>query len=103
MNPRYPPARIHGDPVSVRATAEELVSDDALFMDGHDAAIIGVANDLKQGVIRVVYDERLIIKGLEDMGMSNEDAWDWYGFNIADAYVGEGTPVIVHFIENDDA
>ncbi len=68
---------------------------EALFMDGLDDAIIGIGNQYSHPPV-VVYDEGRIIACLTiDQGFSYEEAWEWYGFNIAGAWVGENTPIIV--------
>jgi hypothetical protein len=71
----------------------EELNPEALFMDGLDDAIIG--NQYSHPPV-VVYDEGRIIACLTiDQGFSYEEAWEWYGFNIAGAWVGENTPIIV--------
>lgn len=67
---------------------------DLLLMDGHDNAILGVGGAFNQAA--VIYDGDIIIQNLESMGMSNSEAHEYFGFNIAGAYVGEHTPIIVH-------
>ena len=86
--------------VNMRDWAEEMLADEnpgALFMDGLDGAIIGITVSLHatSGLSVVVYDEDLIIQELTAEDMSEEDAWDHYGFNIQRCYVGENTPIIV--------
>ena len=85
--------------MSVREEIELMVQDmnpDALFMDGLDDAIIGVGSQYT-GTPLVVYSATKIIKSLMegDEGMDHETAQEWYGHNIACAYMGEGTPIIV--------
>ena len=63
-------------------------------MDGLDDAILGIGNQYSKPPV-VVYDETLIIDSLTGQGMSYEEAWEYYGFNIAGAWVGENTPIIV--------
>ena len=73
----------------------EELNPEALFMDGLDDAIIGIGNQYSHPPV-VVYDEGRIIACLTiDQGFSYEEAWEWYGFNIAGAWVGENTPIIV--------
>ena len=71
----------------------EEINEKALFMDGHDSAIIGITDT------RVVYDERKIIEGLMEEGCTEEDAWDHYGFNIQGSLVGRDNdddyPIII--------
>ena len=72
------------------------INEGALFMDGHDDAIIGVTANQAGLPSVVVYDEALIIEGLvSNDGMDEEDAWDHYGFNIQGGYYGENQPLII--------
>ena len=72
----------------------EELNPEALFMDGLDDAILGIGNQYSKPPV-VVYDETLIIDNLIGQGMSYEEAWEYYGFNIAGAWVGENTPISV--------
>lgn len=64
---------------------------EALFADGHDHAIMGYSSDG-----RVVYSADQIIGGLMNQGMTNEEAVEYFGFNIECAYVGEYTPIYMY-------
>jgi uncharacterized UPF0160 family protein len=64
-------------------------NDTFLKMDGHDNAVIGV--DLKS--MRLIYSVSTIIKNLMN-DMSEEDAVEFYEFNIACAYIGDLTPIL---------
>jgi hypothetical protein len=64
---------------------------EALFADGHDHAIMGYSSDG-----RVVYSANQIIGGLMNEGMTNEEAVEYFGFNIECAYVGEYTPIYMY-------
>jgi hypothetical protein len=70
--------------------------DDLLFLDEEyfDAAIIGVTERCGQ-VSTVCYDTGKIIEILMENGMSDEEAWEYYNFNIAGAWVGDRTPTFV--------
>ena len=66
--------------------------------DGFDSAIIGTSNIWvgNERVDVLVYDcekmvEQLIIRD----GMSAEEAVEYIDFNIAGAYIGKDTPVLV--------
>jgi hypothetical protein len=64
---------------------------EALFADGHDHAIMGYSSDG-----RVVYSADQIIGGLMNEGMTNEEAIEYFHFNIEGAYVGEFTPIYMY-------
>jgi hypothetical protein len=60
--------------------------------DGFDEAIIGVSTD-----IRLVYSIDKIIESLMK-DMSEDDALDYFYFNIDGAYLGDKTPIYIHLI-----
>jgi hypothetical protein len=41
------------------------------------------------------YDYEKVIAALELQGMTNDEALEWYDFNIAGAYVGDLTPMVL--------
>ena len=43
----------------------------------------------------VVYDTDVIIKILILQGMTNEEALEWFDYNISGSYVGEQTPLFL--------
>ena len=81
-----------------RLLVEESLTElnpDALFMDGLDDAIVGIGCQYSKNAV-VVYSEPAIIEHLISVeGLSYEDAWEHYSFNIAGAWVGENTPIIM--------
>lgn len=68
-----------------------------LRMDGFDEACIGWTGSWSgnERPIRLVYDENKIIEILIEQGMDEEEAIEYYDFNIAGAYLGVNTPVIM--------
>lgn len=99
-----------------RKETEELLADsnpEALFLDGFDDAIIGIAERPNLGPI-VAYDEEKIIDILtEQMEPDEEDlidrdvvevklemALEYYYYNVKCAWVGESTPIIITRGEN---
>jgi hypothetical protein len=74
---------------------KELYYDEEfLIADGFDEAIIGV--DEKN--VRIVYDVIKIINILIQDGMSFDEAFEFYHYNIAGAYVGDKTPLFIQVI-----
>lgn len=76
-----------------REWAEMIIEDlnaDAFFIDGHDDAIIGVVAVGNSYV--VAYDELAIVRGLG----GDDEAWDFYGYNILGANLGaDNGPIFV--------
>ena len=67
---------------------------DLLTADGFDEAILGVVERI--GVQAVCYDLHKVIKILMTRdGMDEEEAWEYYQFNIAGSWVGESTPLFL--------
>ena len=64
---------------------------DFLVMEGYDDCIVGV----EESGMRVCYDSEKVIEKNMEMGMSREEAIDWYSFNQLGAYVGPSTPLFV--------
>ena len=74
---------------------EELSEEygDLLFADGFDDAIIGVAERIGMEPV-VAYDTDKIIEILS-RDMTEEEAIEYFDFNIIGAYVGERTPIYI--------
>ena len=73
----------------------EAVYESLLFMDGFDEAILGVADNFREPV--VVYSGKKCIETL-CREMDYMDAVEYFDFNVAGAYAGQQTPIII----NDD-
>lgn len=73
----------------------DMVGDeDLMFLDGHDDAIIGVAE--RDGGFLVVYDQAKILRKLcRRDGMEWEEAEEFFDFNVAGAWMGEQTPIFL--------
>lgn len=74
---------------------EELSAyhDDLLFADGFDDAILGVAERIGMEPV-VAYSTPKIIEILA-REMTEDEAVEYFEFNILGAYMGERTPVFV--------
>lgn len=79
-------------------TALEELNPEALFMDGLDDAIVGIGCQYSKTPVVVYSEERIIDSLMFVEGMTYEEAWEWYSFNIACAYVGEYTPIIIQSV-----
>jgi len=67
---------------------------DTLVADGFDEAIIGIGRQFNKNL--VIYDEDKCIEILmERDGMTDEEAIEFFEFNVVGAYVGEYTPIFV--------
>lgn len=81
----------------IRVEIQEI-NPEALLCDGFDDAIIGMAERINLGPV-VAYSVEKIIKILIDRdGMSMEEAYEYYSFNIVGSWMGEFTPIFVEKI-----
>jgi hypothetical protein len=69
-------------------------NEEALFVDGHDNALIGVGQRCGQLAL-AVYDNALIRANLMSMGMDETDAIEYFEFNILGGWLGEHTPIFM--------
>lgn len=69
----------------------ESYSDTTLLMaDGFDEAIIGIATDFTEP--RLIYSVSKCLEILEEQ-MSEEDAMEYFTYNVCGGYVGPLTPI----------
>jgi hypothetical protein len=61
-----------------------------LSAEGFDDAVIGVATDFTEP--RLIYSVSKCIEILKE-DMSEEDAMEYFTYNVSGAYVGEQTPI----------
>ncbi len=71
------------------------VESESLFADGFDDCIIGIGRSFD--TYKVVYDTGKVLDKLCESGMTEDEAREFYEFNIVGSYVGEGTPVFIEF------
>jgi len=92
-------------------TPRELVDElgeelDLLTADGFDEALVGIVEGWHPNGNRftlTLYDRgRCIDTLMERDGMEWDDAQDFFEFNVAGSYVGEGTPCFATFPESLD-
>ena len=68
---------------------EWFPEDEILKADGFDDAIIGIEESSQ----RLIYSCSKCIDILIAGGMDNEDATEYFNYNVSGAYVGEKTPI----------
>lgn len=69
------------------------INPDALFADGFEDALIGYAERSTQSPL-ALYDRQKCIEILMNRdGMSEEDADEFFEFNVIGAWMGDNTPV----------
>jgi len=68
---------------------EWFPEEEILLADGFDKAIIGVSNN----DMRVIYSKSLCIDILISQGMDEDEALEYFEYNVSGAYLGEKTPI----------
>ena len=76
--------------------------DEVTVADGMEPAFVGVVK-LSGGLLLAVYHQQRCVDTLVSRGMSQEEALEWFDFNVIGAYVGECTPLFIdgpiHWLE----
>ena len=79
----------------------ELINDsfpEAMVMDGYDDCILGVIERMGMDPI-VCYDKQMVLMKLQCEGMSDEEAIEWYEYNMVGAWVGDTTPCFLNTLD----
>lgn len=72
--------------------AEQIGEDGAVFFDGFDEALIGTAQ--RCSLVVPLYNAEKCIELLQtEQGMNEEDAREYFDYNVVQAWVGDFTPV----------
>tara|TARA_R110002020_G_scaffold203139_3_gene406450 strand:- start:222 stop:506 length:285 start_codon:yes stop_codon:yes gene_type:complete len=73
---------------------------EALLLDEEFAdAIVGIAHQFTKSL--PVYDVKKILEiMMKKWDVSEEEAYDWYEYNMQGAYVGENTPLFLERIDD---
>ena len=73
--------------------------DDLIKLKGFDRAIIGIGFQADQNILEndhVVYDSEKIIEILkEEQNLTDEEANEYFEYNILGAHMGDNTPLII--------
>ena len=70
----------------------EANNPDAMLVDGHDDALAGWSTDGRA----IYFIDAIIGTLMQRDEMSYEEAYEFFDFNIAGAYVGEYTPIYMY-------
>ena len=66
-----------------------------LHAEGFEEAVIGVATRCSQPPV-IIYSHRKCVEILEREGMTEEEALEHISYNVEGAWIGAGTPMIMH-------
>lgn len=88
-------------PAWVQAMVDSYEIDRLLLIDGMGQAILGIV--ARQGQWIAVYDELAIIRELMRINEWDEEtAAEYCSYNIVDAWVGDGTPIVMQVHRPED-
>ena len=79
-----------------RSTAQEILENenpDAIFYEGLDEALIGIAR--RNGLCVVAYDQNKCYDILMAGGMHYDEAIEYFEYNVIGSYLGDHTPVFI--------
>lgn len=78
------------------------IEDAILLAEGFEDAFIGIGQQFNRHF--AIYDRAICIKILmERDNMSEDDAEEYFEFNVAGAFVGHGTPIFMRHMAIEDA
>lgn len=66
-----------------------------LTIDGFDEAILGVHHTIED-TKKLIYSVKAIIEILCRDEMSEEDAWEYFNYNIDGSFMGDATPMFCY-------
>lgn len=71
-----------------------------LLMPGYDDALIGWVEQIGRPPIALYDIEKLMDIMMNKEGMTEEEAWEHYHYNIVGGWVGEYTPAFAYLYQN---
>ena len=80
--------------MTCRELIAEINPETYLLTEEYDDALIGYVEQWN-APITAIYSAEKVVESLQTDGLSYEDAWEYFEFNIAGAYVGEHTPSFI--------
>jgi len=84
--------------MTFRERISEINPEALLLPENYDNALMGYINQWNAPTV-AAYSSEKIVRVLQQDGLSYEDAYEYYEFNIAGAYLGENTPLFLHMEE----
>lgn len=78
----------------------EDIDNEVILWNGFDDAIMGTVR-VFTGPEVVLYSYKKILESLMSEGMSDEEAQEYFDFNVIGGYLGEGTPAVFYGLEDE--
>lgn len=67
----------------------------AIILDGYDDCIIGITEEFGNGPRLLYSRDKIISKMVNEDGMDEEEAIEFYDYNILGLYAGEQNPIFL--------
>jgi len=80
--------------MTFRELLAEIIPEALLLPEEFDDALMGYTDQDETKV--AIYSAEKVVEALQQDGLSYEDAYEYYEFNIAGAYMGRNTPLFLH-------
>jgi hypothetical protein len=77
------------------------INPDAMFADGFDDALIGIAGRINLGPVALYDRDRCLAVLVRDYEMTESQAEEYMSFNVEGAWVGEGTPLFCELFKEE--
>jgi hypothetical protein len=80
---------------------EVLEDNEALLLDPQDQfnpCLVGTGYLFHHGPV-AVYDTEKVVQTFVDRGMTEDEAQEYFEFNVIGGWMGDGTPIFVHLFE----
>lgn len=78
------------------------INPDMLLVDGFEDAIIGYADRCGVPTICAYDVDKCIDILVTRDGVTYEEAWEYFEFNVLGSYMGENTPIFITRLNKDD-
>jgi len=85
----------------IESFIEDQVGDDqqVLLADGLEDAFIGIGSAFNAAPVAIYNRDKVIEILMARDGMTIDEAYEFFDFNIAGAYVGESTPIFMSVLD----
>lgn len=85
----------------IEAFIEDQVGDDqqVLLADGLEDAFVGIGSAFNAVPVAIYNKDKVIEILMTRDGMTIDEAYEFFDFNIAGAYVGESTPIFMSVLD----
>jgi len=73
----------------LESITDKFSDEEIIIADGFDEAVIGI----EENTMRVIYSTTKCLEIIEAQGMPQDDALDYFYYNVQGSYIGDKTPI----------